>query len=150
MQPPRSPDRNAAVTTMSVAMLSALQWSIRLFQGRAPLQARVRIKPRQLPVIDRQYLAYLKSIDTSHCTNCSYGNGLLACSGETGNATKPLWCPLRASPEKLAGRLPAALVTELIFVEHDYQYQHTQVQGEMPARDAHTRPAGDVMSHLGP
>lgn len=149
MRSARSPGRTAA-KPVAVAILSALQWSTRLCRGRPPLQAKCAIAPRHAPLIDRQYLAYLRAIDIAHCTKCSHGDGLLSCFSDTGLATRPASCPLGSTLSDVAKRLPFAIVTELGAVEHDYLCQQAQVEVEWPTRDAHLRPAGDIMSHLGP
>lgn len=150
MRPFRSPGCTTAAEPTAVAILSALQWSIRLFRARPPLQAKYPIAPRPAPLIDRQYLAYLRAIDIAHCTNCSHGEGLLSCFGGAGLATRPARCPLGSTPGDAAKRLPFAIVTELGAVEHDPLCQPAQVQVEWPTRDARERTAADIMSHLGP
>lgn len=143
-----SPEREAGSKTAATSVLLALQWSMRLVQGRLPQQAKVHIGPRDA-LIDRQYLAYLNAVDSAHCRNCSYGEGLLSCSTEAVSA-QPYWCPLNAPPLESASGLPSVLVAEIFRVERDCHYQHARLQEEMPARDPLLRPAADVASHLGP
>lgn len=143
-----SPEREAGAKTVATSVLLALQWSMRLVQGRLPQQAKVHIGPRDA-LIDRQYLAYLKAVDSSHCRNCSYGEGLLSCSTDTASA-QPNWCPLNANSLESASGLPSVLVAESFRVEREGHSQHARLQVELPARDPRPRPAADVASHLGP
>ncbi len=46
-------------------------------------------------VIDRQYLAYLNTVEKINCMYCGYANGVIAYSREIASRTEQFWCPIK-------------------------------------------------------
>jgi hypothetical protein len=53
------------------------------------------VKRDQYIVFDRQYLAYLNTIEKLNCLYCSYFNGLMTYVGEVAARTEQYWCPIK-------------------------------------------------------
>lgn len=54
-----------------------------------------KVKRSDYLIFDRQYLAYLNTLEKLNCAYCSYGNGVIAYVREVAGRTEQHWCPIK-------------------------------------------------------
>ncbi len=62
-----------------------------------PLYHIPKVRRQDHFIFDRQFLAYLNTIQKINCIYCSYVNGLFSYASEIGARTERYWCPIKAS-----------------------------------------------------
>ena len=61
-----------------------------------------KVRRRDYLVFDRQYLAYLNSLEKLNCAYCSYVGGVIAFVREVAARTEQYWCPIKHARKVLA------------------------------------------------